>query len=185
MAFFTGSAVRGSLQWIIVLAGLFLLFVPIVSIASTPPIQPSLSFEISNPSASENATITLSVTWNGYVSFNKPPEHIIVDVFSELNGERRGTFPIPRLEDACTSENTCIYRMSIEVEDFPSGTLTLIATDPLSEATNRQRISIPPHSNENSELFKQFEKDQMFVLASAILGAFLVFVLAILVREKI
>ena len=185
MAFFTGSEICGRLQWIIALAGLFFLIFPIVCTASTLPVQPSLLFEISNPSASQNATLTLSVTWNGYVSYNKPPEQIIVDVFSLPEGSRLGTFPIPRLEDAGKSENTCMYRMSVEVEDFPSGRFMLIATDPLSGATNRQMISIPLHSKGNSEFFKQFEHDQMFLVTSAMLGAFLVFVLAILVREKI
>jgi hypothetical protein len=60
----------------------------------------------------------------------------------------------------------------------------LIATDPLSGATDRQMISIPPHSKGNSGFFTQGEHDQMFLLASVILGAFLVFVLALLVREK-
>jgi hypothetical protein len=78
-----------------------------------------------------------------------------------------------------------MYRTSIKVEDFPSGTFTLIATDPLSAATNRQMISIPLHNNGNIEFFKQYEHDQMFLLTSGVLGAFLVFVLAILVREKI
>jgi hypothetical protein len=185
MAFFTGSEVCGRLQWIIALAGLFLLCFPMVCMASTPPVQPSLLFEISNPSPIQNATLTLSVTWNGYVSFNKPPEQIIVDVFSLPDGSRLGSFPIPKMEDVCKSENTCIYRTSIQVEDFPSGTFMMIAADPLSGATDRQMISIPLHSTGNIEFFKQFEHEQMFLLASVVLGAFLVFVLAILVREKI
>jgi hypothetical protein len=185
MTFFTGSEVRGRLQWIIALAGLFLLFFPMVCMASTLPVQPSLLIEISNPSAIQNATLMLSVTWNGYVPFNKPPEQIIVDVFSVPDGLGLGSFPIPKMEDVCKSESTCMYRTSVKVEDFPSGTFMLIATDPLSGATNRQMISILLHSKGNIEFFKQFEHDQMFLLTSAMLGAFLVFILAILVREKI
>jgi hypothetical protein len=60
----------------------------------------------------------------------------------------------------------------------------LIATDPLSGATNREMISVPPHSDGNPGFFTQGEHDQLFFSSSAILGAFLVFVLAILVREK-
>lgn len=182
-AFFMGSGVCRRMQWIIALAG-FLLFFPMVCMASTPPVQPSLLFEISNPSASQNASLMLSVTWNGYVSYNKPPEQIIVYVFFEPDGSRLGTFPIPRVDDACTSENTCMYRTSIDVEDFPSGTFMLIATDPLSGAHNRQMISIPLHGNGNCGFFNQGEHDQMFLSASALLGTFLAGVLAILVREK-
>jgi hypothetical protein len=57
------------------------------------------------------------------------------------------------MEDVCKSENTCIYRTSIKVEDFPSGTFMLIAADPLSGATDRQMISIPLHSTGNIEFF--------------------------------
>jgi len=173
------------MQWIIVLAGLLLLFFPMVCMASTPPVQPSLLFEIPDPSASQNGSLMLSVTWNGYVSYNTPPEHISVSVFFVPDGSRLGTFPIPKLNNECTSENTCLYRTSVKVEDFPSGTLMLIATDPLSGASNRQVISIPPHSKGNRGFFTQGEHDQMFLLTSAILGVFLVCVLAILVREKL
>jgi hypothetical protein len=184
MAFLMGSEVRRSMRWIIGLAGLFLFFFPTVCMASTPPVQPSLLFEIPNSSASQNASLTLSVTWNGYASYNTPPEQIIVSVFFVPDGSRLGTFLIPRLDDACTSENTCVYRTSVEVGDFPSGTFMLIATDPLSGAMNRQMIFIPLHSEGNMGFFKQAERDQMFLLTSSVLGAFLVFVLAILVREE-
>ena len=180
-----GSEIRGRLLRIITPAGLFLLFFSMVCMASTPPVQPSLLFEISNISPSQNATLTLSVTWNGYVSFNQPPEQIIVDVFSVPEGSRLGSFPIPKMEDICKSESTCVYRTSIEIEAFPSGTFMLIAEDPLSGANNRQMISIPLQSKGNSEFFKQFEHDQMFSVLSAMLGIFLVFVLVILVSEKI
>ncbi|MCK9581650.1 MAG: hypothetical protein M0Q92_14560 [Methanoregula sp.] len=185
MAFFMGSEGWRSMQWIIPLAGLCLLFFPMVCTASTPPVQPSLLFEITNASMSQNASLMFSAAWNGYVSYNKPPEQIIVYVFFEPDGSRLGTFPIPRLNDKCTSENTCMYRTSVTVEDFPSGSFMLIATDPLSGVSNRQMISIPPHSTTNIGFFKQGEHDQTFLLTSAILGAFLVVVLAILVREKI
>ena len=162
MAFFLGSGVWRSMQWIIVLAGLLLLLFPMVCMASTPPVQPTLLFEIPDPSASQNASLMLSVTWNGYVSYNTPPEQIIVSVFFVPDDSRLGAFPIPRLDDVCTSENTCLYRTSVKVEDFPSGTLMLIATDPLSGASNRQMISIPLHSKGNSGFYTQGEHDQMF-----------------------
>jgi hypothetical protein len=172
------------MRCIIALAGLSLLFFPMVCMASTQPVQPSLSFEVSNPSASQNGSLTFSATWNGYVSYNIPPEQIMVSVFFEPDGSRLGTFPIPRLNGVCTSENACMYRTSVKYEDFPSGTFMLIATDPLSGATDRQMISILLHSDGNTGFFTQGEHDQMFLLASAMLGIFLVFVLALLVREK-
>jgi hypothetical protein len=172
------------MQWIITLAGLFLLLFPMVCTASTPPVQPSLLFEISNTSANQNAPLILSVTWNRYISYSKPPEQIIVGAFFVPNGSQLGSFPIPRLNNICKSENTCLYRTSIKVEDFPSGAIMLIATDPLSGASDRQMISIPQHYDGNIGFFKQGEHDQMFLLASAMIGIFLMFVLATLVREK-
>jgi hypothetical protein len=185
MAFFTGSEVRGSMQWIITFAGLFFLILPISCTASTLPVQPSLLFDIPNLSAGQNTTVTLSVTWNGYSPFNKPPEEIIVDVFSVPDGSQLGSVPLPKMVGGCTSENTCRYHTSVDLEDFPSGTLMLIAADPLSGSTNRQMIFIPLHDDGNSEFFKQSEHDQRFLLTSAMVGVFLVFVLAILVRKKI
>jgi hypothetical protein len=184
MAFLMGSEICRSMQWIIAIAGFSLLFFPMVCMASTPPVQPSLSFEVSNPSASQNGSLMFSATWNGYVSYNTPPEQIMVSVFFEPDGSRLGTFSIPRLNGVCTSENACMYRTSVKAEDFPSGTFMLIATDPLSGATNREMISVPPHSDGNSGFFTQGEYDQLFFSSSAILGAFLVFVLVLLVREK-
>jgi hypothetical protein len=184
MATCRGSEVCGRILRIMTLTGLCILFIPMVCMASTPPVQPSLQFEVPILSGEKNATITLSVTWNGYVSFSKSPEHIIVEVFSVPDGSRVGTFLIPRM-DECKSENTCIYRTSVKGEKFPPGTFMLIANDPLSEATGRQMITIPPHRNGNTAFFRTFEQDTVFLLSSIILGAFLVFVLAILVREKI
>jgi len=163
-------------------AVLILLFFPTVCMASTPPVQPSLLFERSHPSTGQN--LTFSVTWNGYVSYNEPPEQIIVEVFSAPDGSRLGSFPIPKTEDSHPSENTCIYRTNIKSDAFPQGTFMLIAADPLSGAINRQMISIPLHGNGNIDFFKQFDYEQMFFFTSVMIGAFLVFVIMILVREK-
>jgi hypothetical protein len=96
MADFTDAEFRVSMQWILVLAGLFFLFFPHGCTASTLPAQPSLLFEISDPSPGQNTNLTLSVTWKGYVSFNKPPEQIIVGVFSVPDGSQLGSFPNPK-----------------------------------------------------------------------------------------
>jgi hypothetical protein len=182
MIFFT-DPVRGSLQWIIAPAGLFLLFLPVICMASTPPVQPSLLFEISDLSAGESAIVVLSVTWNGYVSFNKPPEQIIEDVFSMPDGSRLGSFPLSK-EDPCISENTCMYRRSVQADYFPSGTYMLIASDPLSDATSRQMISLHLHTRGYSEFFTHFAQERVFLLSSAILGTFLGVILALQTGQK-
>jgi hypothetical protein len=139
--------------------------------------------EISDLSAGESASVVLSVTWNGYVSFNKPPEQIIVDVFSVPDGSRLGSFPLSK-EDPCTSENTCMYRRSVQADYFPSGTYMLIASDPLSDATSRRMISLPPHNKGNSEFFTHFAQEQVFLLSSAILGTSLGVILAFQTGQK-
>jgi len=89
-----GSGVWRRMQWIIALVVLFLIFSPRVCMASTPPVQPSLLLEIPNSSPAQNARLELSVSWNGYVSYNKPPEQIIVHVFFIPDGSRLGNvFP--------------------------------------------------------------------------------------------
>ena len=143
------------IQWIFALFGLFLLFFPIVCTASTPPIQPSLLFEIANLSTGKNASLVFSATWKGYVSYNKPPEQIVVNVYFEPNGSQLGSFLIPRLDNTCPSEDMCLYRTTIKIDNFPSGSFMLNAYDPLSAAMSRQVISIPSHSNANIGFFNQ------------------------------
>jgi hypothetical protein len=75
-----------------------------------------------------------------------PRNKLLLKCFSVMDGSRLGSFTIPGTEDICKSEKTCEYRTSVEVEDFPAGSFMLIAADPLSGATNRQTISIPPHT---------------------------------------
>ena len=184
MALFMGRETRGGMQWILALSGLSFLFLAMVCSASTPPVQPGLLFEISNTSTNQNASFTFSSIWNGYVSYNIPPEQIIVHVFNLPDGSPLGAFSLPRLDDKCSSEDTCMYRTSVAVEEFPTGTFMLIATDPLSGATSRLVISIPLQSKGNIGFFTQGEYDQMFFLASAMLGLFLLLLLAVLVREN-
>ncbi len=179
MALFMRSEVCRSMQLDSALIILVLFFLPVACTASTPPIQPSLLLEVSD----QNPTIILSVTWNGYVSYNKPPEQIMIDVFFVQDGSRLGSFPIPRIDGVCTSDNTCIYRTSVEVKEFPSGTFMLIASDPLSGAMTRQMISVPLQGKGNSGFFKQAEHDLIFWITSGVLGACIAFILAILLRD--
>ena len=59
----------------------------------------------------------------------------------------------------------------------------LIAEDPFSGATNHQMISIPPHREVNSEFLKKSEHEQVFTLTSVTIAIFLIFVLAVVVRQ--
>jgi hypothetical protein len=171
------------IQWIVTLFGLFLLFFPIGCTASTPPIQPSLLFEISNLSSGQNDFVVFSATWKGYVSYNKPPEQIVVNVYFEPNGSQLGSFAIPRLDNTIPSEDMSLYRTTVNIDNFPSGSFMLNAYDPLSGAMSRQVISIPPHSNANTGFFNQGTYDQVFWLTTGVIGVVLVFVLTLQVRD--
>ena len=171
------------IQWVLALFWLFLLFFPIACTASTLPIQPSLLFEISNHSSGQNAALVFSATWKGYVSYNKPPEQIVVNIYFEQNGSQLGSFLIPRLDNNCPPEDMCLYRTIVSIDNFPSGSLMLNAYDPLSGAMSRQLISIPSHSNTNIKFFNHDNNDQLFWLIAGVVGAFLLFVLVIQVRD--
>jgi hypothetical protein len=171
------------IQGIVALFWLFLLFFPMVCMASTPPIQPLLILEISNVSPGQNASLVFTATWKGYVAYNKPPEQIMVNVYGESDGSQLGSFPIPRVDKNCPSEDMCLYRTTVDIDNFPSGSFMLNAYDPQSGAMNRQVLSIPPHTNANIGFFNQGTNDQVFWLIAGVIGAFLVFVLALQVRQ--
>ena len=59
----------------------------------------------------------------------------------------------------------------------------LNAYDPLSGAMSRQVISIPSHSNANTGFFNQGNHDHVFWLTAVVIGAFLLIVLALQVRD--
>jgi hypothetical protein len=83
----------------------------------------------------------------------------------------------------CPSADSCEYLTSIEGQDFPTGTFMLIAEDPLSGATSRQMISIPLHQDVKSQFLKISEREQVFMLTSAPIAIFLIFVLVVMVRR--
>ena len=177
------SGIFRKIQWIFAIFGLFLLFFPIGCTASTPPVQPSLLLEIANLSSGQNDFVVFSVSWKGYVSYNKPPEQIVVNVYYEPNGSQLGSFLIPRLDNTCPSGDMCLYRTTVNIDNFPSGSFMLNAYDPLSGAMSRQVISIPSHSNANIGFFNQGTYDQVFWLTAGVIGVVLVFVLALQVRD--
>ncbi len=184
MVFFPGAAVRNGLLPFFILPVLVILVIPVTCMASTPPVQPSLIMAVSNNPAGQDASITLLFTWNGYVSYNKPPEYIIVEAFSVADGTRLGAFTVSRQNDTCEAENTCTFSTSVRSGIFPPGEFMLIATDPLSGATARQPVTIHGAGEGSKDFFRRFDQDQVFGLVSGMLAAFLVAVLAILVREK-
>lgn len=184
MAFYLHAEDQRGLLRTIMLAGMLFLFLPVVVQASTPPLQPSLAFEIAPPAAGGDNSLTLSATWKASVTYNRPPEYIIVEVFSVPGSVKLGDFAIPRVKDACGPDNPCMYRTSIGVDTFPSGKFVLIATDPLSGSASRQMVTIPPHSGGDAAgFFKQFEQEQLFFIFSFVFAAVLVFLLAILVKK--
>jgi hypothetical protein len=152
--------------------------------ASTPPVQPSRIVNVSDNSASQNASLTLLITGNGYVSYTKPPEYILVEASDMTDGSKRGTFSVSRRNDVCEAENTCTYSASVSTGIFPSGKYMLVAHDPLSGAPSRQTVTINTNDKGNKDFFKRFEQEQRFFLVSGILAAFLVIALAILAGER-
>jgi ABC-type sugar transport system permease subunit len=60
----------------------------------------------------------------------------------------------------------------------------LVATDPLSGVTARQLVAVNTPGEGSRDFFRKFEQEQVFIVVSVVLAAFLATVLAILVREK-
>jgi hypothetical protein len=167
-----------------IFSALIILVIPNICIASTPPVEPSLLITVSNNSADQNASFSLRFTWNGYVSYNIPPETIVVEVVSMKDGSTLGKFSVPRQNDACPAENTCTYSSSVDMGILPPGEFMLVAYDPLSGAAARHQITISSHGEGNENFFDRSGGDSAFFLVSGILTLFLVSVLAILVRNK-
>jgi len=183
MASLPGESNRHSLFRFIMPAVLIILVIPASGMASTPPVQPSLLMGVSNNSSGQDTSLELLLTWNGYVSYNKPPEYIIVEAFSAADGTRLGAFPVSRQTDPCETGNTCIYGTSVSTATFPPGTFMLVATDPLSGVSARQQVTISTHGEGSKNFFTRFDREQGFIVISVVLAAFLVMVLAVLVGK--
>lgn len=180
MISFKVERIRISLIYFVILGILFLL--PAAA-ASTPPIQPSLTFDVTPVPGTPDASLVLQVTWTANDPLNTPPEYILVDTFSIAENRRLGTIPVPR-EGTCDSGTSCTYRKTLGAEEFPPGSVSLTATDPLSQATNHRTIAIAvARSNYNPDLFLQFEQEQRFSIISLLIGALLLCMLAILIRK--
>ncbi|HET6580489.1 MAG TPA: hypothetical protein VFG36_01280, partial [Methanoregula sp.] len=146
--------------------------------------QPSLLMGVSGNSSGENASFELFLTWNGYVSYNKPPEYIIVEAFSAPEGTRLGAFPVSRQADPCATENTCTYSTTVSTAIFPHGTFMLVATDPLSGVSARQQVTISTPGEGRKDFFTRFDREQGFIVVSGVLAMFLVAALAVLVGKN-
>jgi hypothetical protein len=158
--------------------------VPVISTASTPPVQLSLLFTFSENSSGQNTLLTLLFSWTGYVSYNKPPEYIIVEAFNSVDGPKLGAFPVSRTNDRCEAENSCTYSATVSTGNFPEGKFMLIATDSLSGATNSQLVTISTPENGRQNFFTRFEEEQTSFLVSGVLAVILVFLLIVLLGKK-
>jgi hypothetical protein len=96
MAPLPGDIIRYRLIRFIVPFVLVIFLIPSHGVASTPPVQPSLLMAVPDNPSGQDASLTLLLTWNGYVSYNKPPEYIIIEVFSVADDSRLGSFPVYR-----------------------------------------------------------------------------------------
>ena len=184
MASLPGETIHYRLLRIIVPAVLVILVIPASGMASTLPVQPSLLMVVSGNSSGQDTSLELLLTWNGYVSYNIPPEYIIVEAFSAAEGTRLGAFPVSRQMAPCETENTCIYSTSVSTAIFPSGTFMLVATDPLSGVSARQQVTISTPGKGSKDFFTRFDREQGFIVVSGMIAAFLVAVLAVLVGKN-
>jgi hypothetical protein len=167
--------------WCFLVLGFLLL--PGAVTASTPPVQPDLTFTIAPAPGTADGSLVFQVTWTRNDPLNRPPEYILVETFSLAENKRLGTIPVPR-EGSCSSGQTCTYRKILNAGEFPTGSLSLTATDPLSQATNHKTIAIAASQGIFDPAFlQQFEQERRFYLISAILGALLLCILAVLVRR--
>jgi hypothetical protein len=171
---------------ILSIATLFLIILPFTVSASTPPVQPSLVLSLSATTVNPQSQLILSVTWdrNG-IPFHTPPESIILEAFSMLNGTQVARFSIPRAKGTCSAEEACRYQTTISSADLPAGNFMLIASDPLSAASDRQMITVTEQGAGFPELQAMVARERLFFGFSAVLGFILFTILAILIRKSV
>jgi len=172
-------------RYTITAAVIFLLLIPGIAVASTPPVQPSLLLNISSSDVHSDMPLLLSVRWNGLgIPFHEPPESIIVDVFSLPEGKQVATFSIPRLENACGRDEICTFEKTIGAGDLQSGNYMLIATDPLSSAFDRQVITVTGHGAGSPGFHAGIAQEQVFLGISFGLAVLLSGILVYLIRDR-
>ena len=171
---------------LLAVATLVLLIISATAMASTPPVQPSLVLSLSATTVNPQSQLILSVTWdrNG-IPFHTPPESIILEAFSVLNGTQVARFSIPPAKGGGGSEEACIYQTTISSADLPAGNFMLIASDPLSAASDRQMITVTEQGAGFPELQAMVARERLFFGFSAALGFILCTILAILIRKSV
>jgi hypothetical protein len=185
MAEDAGNGTTPASRYTITTTVIFLLLLPGIAVASTPPVQPSLVLNISSPDVHSDTPLTVSVFWNGLgIAFHEPPESIIVDVFSLPEGKQVATFSIPRAGITCSPDETCTYQRTIPAPDLPSGDLMLIATDPLSAAFDRQVITVNGHGTGSLGFRAGIGQERVFLGISFGLAVLLTGILVYLIRDR-
>ena len=185
MAEDTGLGNTPAARYTITAAVIFLLLLPGIVMASTPPVQPSLVLTISSSDAYSDMPLTVSVSWNGFsIPFHVPPESITIDAYSLPYGTQVATFPVPRTDIASSPDETCTYQRTIPATGLPSGDLMLIATDPLSAAFDRQVITVPGHGAGSFGFRAGIAQEQVFLGISFGLAVLFSGILVYLIRDR-
>lgn len=185
MAEVTGRGTITAIRYIITAAVIFLLLLPGIALASTPPVQPSLALTVSSSGPGPGIPLTFSVRWNRLgIAFHEPPESIIVDVFSLPGGKQVATFSVPRAGTACSPDETCTYQRTIPATDLPSGDLMLIATDPFSAAFDRQVIMVPGRGAGSLGFREGIAQEQVFYKISSGLAVLFSGILVYLINDR-
>jgi hypothetical protein len=180
-----GRIITSNSRYVVTAAAIFLLLLPTIALASTPPVQPSLILKISPSDGHSNLPLTISVVWNRFgIPFQLPPESIIIDAYSLPNGKLVATFPVPRVENACSTDETCTYQKTISATDLPAGDLMLVATDPLSAAFDRQMITVTGQGAGSPAFREGIAKEQVFLGISCGLMFLLCSILVCLIRRR-
>ena len=185
MAKDAGMGTTPASRYTITVGVMFLLLLPGIAVASTPPVQPSLVLTISSSDVHSDIPLTVSVSWNGFsIPFHVPAESIIIDAYSLPYGTQVATFSIPRTGIACSPDETCTYQRTIPATGLPSGDLMLIATDPLSAAFDRQVITVPGHGAGSPGFRAGIAKEQVFLGISFGLAVLFSGILVYLIRDR-
>jgi hypothetical protein len=171
---------------LLTVATLVLLIISATAMASTPPVQPSLVLSLSATTVNPQSLLILSVIWdrNG-VPFHAPPESIILEAFLMPDGTQVATFSIPPAKGGCGSDEACMYQTTISSTDLPAGTFMLIATDPLSAASDRQMITVTEQGAGFPALQAMAARERLFLGFSAVLGFILFIILTICIRKSV
>lgn len=166
-------------------ATLVLLIISATAMASTPPVQPSLVLSLNTSTVKPESFLILSVIWdrNG-VPFHAPPESIILEAFLMPDGTQVATFSIPPAKGGCGSGEACMYQTTISSRDLSGGTFMLIATDPLSAASDRQMITVTEQGAGFPEIQAMAARERLFLGFSAALGFILFIILTICIRKS-